>query len=469
MAAKYFKSEKGKDKLLDEYNYAYDFHRASACKNKMFWRCEKRNTCRVRVHTSSNNNDVPNIIFRTNEHNHPANVSDIEARVALSNLKGKVLNGAESSSRALISETVENLSEFGKGALPQLSLVSRSIRNWRNKSLGAPSIPIGREGFEIPQNFKCLEDGSLFLQTDTGSNDTKRLLIFASDKGLDDVQTSSYLAMDGTFKSSPSAWYQLLTIHCVINGSSFPRIFILMPDKREITYDRALKELKKLIPNISPSNVMTDFERALYNTCQRNFENVASSGCFFHFCQNVYRKICELGYKVKYSTDGTFQNKIKMFCALAFLPEEDVIEGFQYLSEDEEIPIEFVSYFELNYIGVMRGRKRRDSPLYPVSFWNVNKRVTEGLPRTNNAVEGFHSALRSSVTCKHPNIWKFITALKKEEALQETKIIHVKRGDARTTKKIYKSIDQQLKTIVTNYDNKSKNYFLSDIAKILNF
>ena len=138
-----------------------------------------------------------------------------------------------------------------------------------------------------------------------------------------------------------------------------------MPDKREITYDRALKELKKLIPNISPSNVMTDFERALYNTCQRNFENVASSGCFFHFCQNVYRKICELGYKVKYNTDGTFQNKIKMFCALAFLPEEDVIEGFQYLSEDEEIPIEFVSYFELNYIGVMRGRKRRDRPLPP--------------------------------------------------------------------------------------------------------
>ena len=45
-----------------------------------------------------------------------------------------------------------------------------------------------------------------------------------------------------------------------------------------------------------------------------------------------------------------------------------------------------------------------------------------------------------------------------------TNQIHVKRGDASATKKIYKSIDHQQKSIVTNYDNKSKSSFLSDIA-----
>ena len=44
----------------------------------------------------------------------------------------------------------------------------------------------------------------------------------------------------------------------------------------------------------------------------------------------------------------------------------------------------------------MRGRTRRENPLYPESFWNVKKRVDEDLPRTNNAIEGFHSALHSS-------------------------------------------------------------------------
>ena len=99
----------------------------------------------------------------------------------------------------------------------------------------------------------------------------------------------------------------------------------------------------------------------------------------------------------------------------------------------------------------MRGRIRREKRLYPVSFWNNKKRVDEDLPRTNNAVEGFHSALRSSITCKHPNIRKLIAALKKKEELQQTKIKHVNRGDAPPRKKIYKSIDRQLKTLVNSY------------------
>ena len=64
---------------------------------------------------------------------------------------------------------------------------------------------------------------------------------------------------------------------------------------------------------------------------------------------------------------------------------------------------------------MMKGRTRRENPLYPASFWNVKKRVDEDFPRTNNAVESFYSALRSSIICKHPNIWKLIAALKKEE------------------------------------------------------
>ena len=67
----------------------------------------------------------------------------------------------------------------------------------------------------------------------------------------------------------------------------------------------------------------------------------------------------------------------------------------------------------------MRGRIRRENPLYPVSFWNFKKRIDEDLPRTNNAVEGVYSALRSSITCKHPNVWKLIASLKKEKLQQK--------------------------------------------------
>ena len=96
----------------------------------------------------------------------------------------------------------------------------------------------------------------------------------------------------------------------------------------------------------------------------------------------------------------------------------------------------------------------------------LKKRVDEDLPRTKNAVEGFHSALRSSITCKHPNIRKLIAALKKEE-LQHIEIIHVNRGDASARKKIYKGIDRQLKTLPMI--TATKISFLDNIAKILTF
>ena len=55
------------------------------------------------------------------------------------------------------------------------------------------------------------------------------------------------------------------TSYCLIKGSSFPRILILTPDKREITYDMALTELKKFIPSVNySSNVMTGYMNVLY-------------------------------------------------------------------------------------------------------------------------------------------------------------------------------------------------------------
>ena len=72
------------------------------------------------------------------------------------------------------------------------------------------------------------------------------------------------------------------------------------------------------------------------------------------------------------------------------------------------------------------------------------------------------------MTCKQfNNSWKLIAALKKE--FQQTKIMHVNRGDSPARKKIYKSIDRQIKTLVNTYDNSNKISFLDNIAKILTF
>ena len=80
-----------------------------------------------------------------------------------------------------------------------------------------------------------------------------------------------------------------------------------------------------------------------------------------------------------------------------------------------------VLYFERTYIGrTLPGGTFRD-PLFPIEFWNHHLEVPQGFPKTTNYVEAWHRSYNANVGCHHPNIWKFITALKKEQGLVEVK------------------------------------------------
>ena len=130
--------------------------------------------------------------------------------------------------------------------------------------------------------------------------------------------------------------------------------------------------------------------------------------------QNVYKKIVELGYKIEYSNDSEFRQLVRCFPALSALPVEDVIDVYEALIDtdiDEKLPAEFISYFENTYIGQKR-RARRLKPTYETEIWSVHDRILHDQPRTNNAIEGFHSGLSSHITNSHPSIWKLIDGLK---------------------------------------------------------
>ena len=119
--------------------------------------------------------------------------------------------------------------------------------------------------------------------------------------------------------------------------------------------------------------------------------------------------MCDIGEHIKYNTDDNFTPKITHFIALAFLPAEDVIGAFENLYEDVDIPDDFISYLETNYIGINSGRgsrQRRSEPLFPFQTWNTRETILLNIPRSNNAVERHHSAIHSSVTSIHPNLWK---------------------------------------------------------------
>ncbi|XP_050066301.1 uncharacterized protein LOC126555422 [Aphis gossypii] len=71
---------------------------------------------------------------------------------------------------------------------------------------------------------------------------------------------------------------------------------------------------------------------------------------------------------------------------------------------------------------LMAPARQRRSPKFPIKLWNCYGLIKNDIPRTNNAIEGWHNSFKSILNAVHPSIWKFIDALKKEEKLNRVRI-----------------------------------------------
>ena len=68
--------------------------------------------------------------------------------------------------------------------------------------------------------------------------------------------------MDGTFKLCTQIFYQIYTIHALINNLVFPCLFALLPNKIENIYTRLLTEEYKTLQNVGndPTDILLDFD-----------------------------------------------------------------------------------------------------------------------------------------------------------------------------------------------------------------
>lgn len=184
------------------------------------------------------------------------------------------------------------------GQLPSVASLKRTIQRVRQTELSAPSNPVNFN-FNIPEKFKFTTDGELFLQYDSGSSDSKRILILATNRNFELMENSEHWFCDGTFSSAPSIFSQLYTIHGIHYSNVIPSVYALLPDKKEETYKRFFRAVKSSNPNVNPNSVMMDYEKAAMNAVKCEFPNVIINGCFFHLSQCVWRHIQEIGLSKK--------------------------------------------------------------------------------------------------------------------------------------------------------------------------
>ena len=88
-------------------------------------------------------------------------------------------------------------------------------------------------------------------------------------------------------------------------------------------------------------------------------------------------------------------------------------------------------------------------PLFPRELWNMNTRVQNDLPRTNNVLEGWHNRFCSMSTHSHPSIWEFIEALKRDSSHNHLIMAQLLAGAAPTPqKRIYREVNTRIQTLV---------------------
>lgn len=61
-------------------------------------------------------------------------------------------------------------------------------------------------------------------------------------------------------------------------------------------------------------------------------------------------------------------------------------------------------------------------------MWNRYDLLENDILSKNNSLEGWHNSFSSILNGRHPSIWKFIDALKKEEKLNRMKIHQYNSG-----------------------------------------
>lgn len=233
------------------------------------------------------------------------------------------------------------------------------------------------------------------------------------------------------------------------------------------------RALKGMQPDLNPSLIVTDFEKAALKAFSSVFPGSEQHGCFFHFAQAIFRRIQRLGLQHRYETDADFALNLRHLSALAFVPLPDVEKAYTTLINEDIIPPEaeeLLTYFEDTWIG-RKTRQGRCPPSFPPDLWNCYHSVMNDEPRTNNCVEGWHRGFESLTYGQHEDLWKTIRNFHvSQNKMAVTAEQYTAGACPPTKKKKYQDVDRRLRRLLEDYNTDSNiGEFLRGVAHNMSY
>lgn len=338
---------------------------------------------------------------------------------------------------------------------PRFEAVAKSM--YQSRKGNQQPLPHTLHDLVLPVEYLVTREGDNFLLHDDGVDD-QRILIFCTDNNLRCLTQCTDLWMDGTFKSVPNIFCQLYTIHGMpFKGVMIPLVYCILPNKTRETYQRVFELLAQSSGNLNlmlqPRLIHIDFEEAVRRAVSIVFPQCEIVGCYFHYCQCLWRKIQMLGLTVNYHANAGnnyFRQWIRCHGALGLVPLATVANLKHQLHRNDFLPpnipniADFIHYFNEQWMGE-----------WPPIMWNHHAR--EG-PRTNNHLEGYHFKLNKHFDSAHPNIFLFLKTIVDFQTTFSVKLLQIAAGHnpPRPNKK-YVTVNHQINNLNGQFTRGEKN------------
>lgn len=272
-------------------------------------------------------------------------------------------------------------------AVPLFDNLRSRLKRFRSRFV--PPIPSSVNDVKIENGWAKTWRGTKFL---TLHDNNVGVLVFTTKKMIQTLGDCTCLYIDGTFKTAPHPYKQLMTIHGLYNDHVIPLTFCLLTGKSCLHYRTVLSHVKALVLRktgriLDPARIVTDFEASLRSAVHSEFPQTILSGCFFHYCSSLWRKVQKFGLSTAYRRDASLKKSIRMIMAIAFIPAALVRFNFNLFSNShrttqlvQRFPAfqQWIDYVSSTYVS--------RTALFPPPMWNVFAR--SGDTRTNNFLEG---------------------------------------------------------------------------------
>lgn len=414
-------TKRGGRKML--YNGRQYYKRKIYTNGNTFWLCYNKIQCKGNITLDSKNTFIKD---KPHDDGCIPNFSKNIILKKINSLKIKVGENLDPIQKQF-EETICELQDDGVDLvadLPKFSNIKSSLYNERHKKMGVTKLH-----FQNPLEVTIPLKYEYFLLADYKYEET-RIMVFCPPDIHDLLNDYQHFLLDGTFKSCPSPFKQIYTIHGYKTTTKqvIPLIFAFLHNKNKKTYEILFDLLKSRLPAWNPLKITLDYEKAVMNALAIFFPATEIKGCFYHFCYSLQRKAKKMGLKSRVQ-----RRHVSRCMGLARLPLKYIPAGYKYIMKRApkcSQVVKFNSYFNSYWLNDVKFIKK----------WCC---FGEEL-RTTNHLEGWHARLNRYVGRKNPPLAKVLDIL-----VRETKI----RTNTKTNKsKQYQEIDFEINSAVQDLE-----------------